>query len=108
VPVDYALAMHWYLAGARLLQAHGFYGVAVLHTRGQGVAEDPQEGLAWMLCAATLGDEEAQRASVEYGLDSAATTAAATRANAIFAELGITGPHVEFRDFDAERANPIA
>lgn len=107
VPVDYAQAMHWYLAAARLSRAHGFYGVAVLYTRGQGVTENRQEGLAWMLCAATLGDEEAQQASVEYRLDSAATTAAASRANAIFAGMGITGHHVAFRDFDAERVNPI-
>jgi TPR repeat protein len=103
VPVDYAQSMHYYREGARQGAAHGFYGVGVLYTRGQGVAEDRQEGLAWMLCAATMGDEDARRASETYHLDSAATTAAAERANAIFREFGFTNYHVRFRDLDAER-----
>ncbi|HYI63419.1 MAG TPA: tetratricopeptide repeat protein [Allosphingosinicella sp.] len=104
---DYAQSRRYYLAAARLGQAHGFYGVGVLYAGGQGVAADQQESLAWMLCAATLGDEEAQRASERFQLDSAATTAAAQRANEIFAELGITGHRIRFRDLDAERGQPI-
>jgi TPR repeat protein len=103
VAQDFARSMFHYRAAARLGQAHGFYGVGVLYAHGQGVETDPQESLAWMLCAATLGDGDAQSASEQYHLDSTATFAAAERANAIFAEFGITGHRVQFRDLDAER-----
>jgi uncharacterized protein len=106
VPVDYALSMRWYLTAVRARQAHGFYGVGVLHTFGQGVPEDRQEGLAWMLCAATMGDETAAGFVERYHLSSEGTTAAAARANAIFHEYGLDDYHVQFRDFDAERAVP--
>lgn len=104
---DYAQSRRYYLAAARMGEAHGFYGVGVLYSLGQGVEADQQEALAWMMCAASLGDEDARRAAERFHLDSAAMTAAADRANAIFAEFGITGHRVQFRDFDAERGQPV-
>ncbi len=108
VAVDYARAMEHYRAAARLGVAHGFFGIAALYNNGQGVPRDRAESLAWMFCAATLGDEEARRAAEQYGLDSATTTAAAERANAIFREFGLSGYEVRFRDLDAERAVPVS
>lgn len=105
---DYARSRQHYLEAARLGSAGGFYGIAVLHTLGQGVPENRPEGLAWMFVAATLGDERAERAAEQYGLDSATTTQAANRANQILRDYGYANRRVRFRDIDAERAAPVA
>ncbi len=102
-PVDYAASRRAYLEAARRGEAGGFYGVAILHSNGQGVARDEREGLAWMLVAATLGDQRAPGAAETYGLDPADTNAAAARAEEILREYGYTNHRVLFRNLDAER-----
>ncbi len=81
--------------------AHGFYGVGVLYTLGQGVPRDEREGLAWMLCAATLGDESAARHIEDYHVEPGQSGAVIARANAIFRELGQGNRRVHVEDVDA-------
>lgn len=56
---DFATAMRYYQAAARMGNAHGLEGMGVLYANGQGVARDMKEALAHWLVAAAAGNEAA-------------------------------------------------
>ena len=58
---DYAKALDLYERAARAGAMHGFYGLGVMHALGEGVAADPQEAMAYLIIADTMGVEDAGR-----------------------------------------------
>ena len=59
VAVDYSAARELYLKAAKLGEPHGFFGVGVLHARGEGVPQNLEEAFAWMIIATVAGDKQA-------------------------------------------------
>jgi len=107
VEQDFAEAERLYREAARQGNRAGFYGLGVLHSNGQGVVQDPVEGLAWMLVAATLGDERGREAAEAYGLPHDETVRAVERANVLAREYRLDGVRIEFRNLDRdEQAGP--
>ena len=81
------------------------FSASACSTRADRGAADEGEALAWMLCAARMGDEAPGARVRHYRLDSAATAAAAQRVRMRFsAKSGIAGHNVRLRDLDVERA----
>jgi TPR repeat protein len=110
VPRDYAESRRNYERAARLGEAHGFYGLGVLHAEGQGVAADRMESLAYMMVAASMGDETANAAVRDANFQDAQMRAIIARANAIIADYGVDAPRIvlEGDEDEGQELVPVA
>jgi hypothetical protein len=102
VAQDFSEAQRLYREAARRTNPAGFFGMGVLFMHGQGVQRDRVESLAWMLAAATLGDERAQDVVPKFGLPVEETERAVTRGNDILQEHGLGNHQIKFRNLDVE------
>lgn len=102
VSVDYQASQRSYRKAAELGERHGFYGVGILYARGEGVPQDLTEALAWMLVAASLGDQDATKAIEGNGFRDADGPSSTERARQIAKEFGL---RLEFK-FEDQRPPP--